>query len=142
MKQVQLQIGITLDQKTLATVIELLTQVIQKGTARQAEAVAKLAEAWTRRNEHQSPPTAPVETTVPNLVVEQAPPNEKSGLIDANEVAKLLSVSPRMVWRLRDSGKMPMPVKIGSLVRWPREKIEAWIEAGCPREKKWKLPRR
>jgi predicted DNA-binding transcriptional regulator AlpA len=27
---------------------------------------------------------------------------------------------------------MPRPIKLGALVRWPREQVEAWIADGCP----------
>ena len=49
-----------------------------------------------------------------------------------NAVAALLSCSKRHVQRLRDGGKIPRPVKLGSLVRWPRAEIEQWIADGCP----------
>ena len=138
----QLQIGITLDKDTVATIAELLTQIIERATARQTEAVLKVAAEWANRVEgslQRSPETALPPPTPP---VEDAPSKEKSGLINADEVAKLLDVSPRMVWRLRDGGKMPKPLKIGSLVRWPREQIEAWIEAGCPATERRGVSRR
>ena len=53
-------------------------------------------------------------------------------LLDVNAVAALLSCSKRHVQRLRDGGKIPRPVKLGSLVRWPRAEIEQWIADGCP----------
>ncbi|MFC1805972.1 helix-turn-helix transcriptional regulator [Planctomycetota bacterium] len=39
-------------------------------------------------------------------------------LLDVKTVAKLLSVSQRMVYRLKDAGRMPRPIKLGQLVRW------------------------
>lgn len=54
-------------------------------------------------------------------------------LIDVHAVAAMLSVSARMVYRLRDSGGMPKPLIIGRLVRWRKEAIDEWIQAGCPR---------
>jgi excisionase family DNA binding protein len=47
-------------------------------------------------------------------------------------VARLLNISPGTVYRLNDSGKMPKVIRIGSLVRWNRAAIEAWVSAGCP----------
>ncbi|HEX6986067.1 MAG TPA: helix-turn-helix domain-containing protein [Planctomycetaceae bacterium] len=47
-------------------------------------------------------------------------------------VAGLLSVSERHVWRLRDGGLMPAPLKLGSAVRWRRTDLDAWLAAGCP----------
>lgn len=136
----QLQIGITVDEESLSTIVELLTQIVERGTARQTEVVLKLAETWASRTEIPARASAEPAPTIPP--VEDAPSKEKSGLIDANEVAKLLDVSPRMVWRLRDSGKMPRPTKIGSLVRWPREVIEDWIAAGCPATERRGVSRR
>ena len=53
-------------------------------------------------------------------------------LDDVQAVSLLLSCSARHVYRLSDSGKMPGPVKLGSLVRWSHSEIENWIAAGCP----------
>jgi len=53
-------------------------------------------------------------------------------LVDVLLVAEMLDCSTRHVYRLSDAGKMPRPVKLGSLVRWDRTKIESWITAGCP----------
>ena len=53
-------------------------------------------------------------------------------LLDVQAVATLLGCSPRTVYRLSDSGKMPSPVKLGALIRWNRAAVEEWIAAGCP----------
>jgi len=53
-------------------------------------------------------------------------------LLDVNQVGELLNCSPRHVYRLADAGKMPRPLRLGSLVRWNRESINDWIAAGCP----------
>jgi excisionase family DNA binding protein len=55
-----------------------------------------------------------------------------SVLLDVQAVAQLLACSPRHVYRLADAGKMPPPVRLGALVRWPRAAVEEWIAAGCP----------
>jgi excisionase family DNA binding protein len=59
-----------------------------------------------------------------------APPDQ-AALLDVRAVAALLDCSSRHVYRLADSGKMPPPVRIGALVRWPRRAIEDWIRGGC-----------
>ena len=46
-------------------------------------------------------------------------------------VAKMLGCSPRHVYRLSDSGQMPRPLRLGSLVRWSEKSIETWIFDGC-----------
>jgi excisionase family DNA binding protein len=55
-------------------------------------------------------------------------------LLDVLAVARLLDCSSRHVYRLSDAGRMPRPVRIGALARWPRQAIERWIAAGCPAE--------
>jgi excisionase family DNA binding protein len=58
----------------------------------------------------------------------------RSRLLTIEEIARdLLGCSTRHVRRLADSGRMPRPIRVGSLNRWPRAVIEAWIAEGCPR---------
>jgi excisionase family DNA binding protein len=54
-------------------------------------------------------------------------------LLLADDVAERLRCSRRHVLRMAKRGLMPPPVRLGSLVRWPRASIETWIEAGCHR---------
>jgi excisionase family DNA binding protein len=49
-------------------------------------------------------------------------------MIDVNEVAMILDVSTRTVWRLAASRELPQPVRFGRNVRWRIRDIEAWIE--------------
>lgn len=56
---------------------------------------------------------------------------EGSELLTVKQVAAMLTCGERTVYRMADTGKMPRPVKIGGLVRWPRRGVMAWIEAGC-----------
>jgi excisionase family DNA binding protein len=53
-------------------------------------------------------------------------------LLSARDVATLLQCSDKHIQNLRIAGRIPAPVKLGTLVRWPRQVIEQWIEAGCP----------
>ncbi len=55
-------------------------------------------------------------------------------LIDIKEVARILGISPRLAWRLRDSGKLPPEVRIPSsrLVKFRKSDVEQWIADGCP----------
>jgi excisionase family DNA binding protein len=57
---------------------------------------------------------------------------EPFALLDVEGVAALLNCSARHIYRLADMGRMPRPVKLGSLVRWSRAAIQDWIAAGCP----------
>lgn len=53
-------------------------------------------------------------------------------LLDVRLVTAVLTCSQRTVYRLSDAGRMPRPIKLGALVRWRRDELEAWIAAGCP----------
>jgi excisionase family DNA binding protein len=55
-----------------------------------------------------------------------------SAMLDVRAVAVLLGCSPRHVYRLSDTGRIPAPTRLGGLVRWNRAAVEAWIDAGCP----------
>ncbi len=58
-------------------------------------------------------------------------------LIPDTAAAALAGVS-RATWhRLRAAGKLPAAVKLGRTVRWRRDEIVAWIEAGCPDGRTW-----
>jgi excisionase family DNA binding protein len=57
-----------------------------------------------------------------------APPPQ---LLDVKAVAAQLGCSTRHAYRLADAGKMPRPIKLGALVKWRRDEIEAWIAGGC-----------
>jgi len=59
-------------------------------------------------------------------------PGQLAGMLNVGDVAKMLRCSTRTVYRLADSGRMPRPVKLGALVRWPRDEIEGWVADGCP----------
>jgi prophage regulatory protein len=57
--------------------------------------------------------------------------------ISARELAAMLNVSLRQVWRLNCAGKLPKPIRLGGSVRWNREEVQRWFEAGCPDRKTW-----
>ena len=56
---------------------------------------------------------------------------------NANQVAAMLGVSVRQVWRLHATGRLPRAIRLGNCVRWRRAEIEAFVEAGCPTREKW-----
>jgi excisionase family DNA binding protein len=60
-----------------------------------------------------------------------APEPSAAQLLDVQAVARLLACSPRHVYRLSDAGRMPPPVRLGALVRWRRQDIDAWLAGGC-----------
>jgi len=53
---------------------------------------------------------------------------ETDRLLNVNEVAKRLQISPRSVWTLAAKGELPAPISIGRLKRWRPETINKWLE--------------
>lgn len=51
-------------------------------------------------------------------------------LLTAKQVAILLAVSERTVWRLDSAGKLPRPVRLGGSVRWRSYETHLWMAAG------------
>ena len=58
--------------------------------------------------------------------------DEEIRLIDAEELARMLDVSTRTIWRLLSTGKMVQPIRIGGSVRWRLDEVRVWINNGCP----------
>ena len=52
-------------------------------------------------------------------------------LLNVDEVANILGICSRTVWRLHDSGQMPQCIRLGRSVRWRRSDIEAWVGSNC-----------
>ena len=60
-------------------------------------------------------------------------PGDGPLLIDARDLARLLTVSPATIWRMRAAGRLPAPIRLtGSTLRWRRSEVLAWLDAGCP----------
>ena len=57
--------------------------------------------------------------------------------ISARQLASMLGVSIRQVWRLNETGKLPKPMRLGGSRKWLRKEIEAFLEAGCPDRESW-----
>jgi excisionase family DNA binding protein len=72
------------------------------------------------------------------LFAGQKPPQDRGLLIDTNQVAKLLQVSARTVWKMEHVGEMPKAIRIGKAVRWGYEEIQEWVAAVCPAADQWK----
>ncbi len=53
-------------------------------------------------------------------------------LLSADEVAKVLGVASRTLWRLKSKRAIPMPVKFGGNVRWRSKDLQKWLDEGCP----------
>jgi predicted DNA-binding transcriptional regulator AlpA len=69
-------------------------------------------------------------------LVEHAESNfDEPLLISARDVARLLNMSVRTLWRNRSAGNIPQPVRIGATIRWSVVELEKWIADGCPKRK-------
>jgi predicted DNA-binding transcriptional regulator AlpA len=64
--------------------------------------------------------------------------NQGVTLVNANDLAKLLSVSVRHVWRMKAMRKLPDTVSVGGCVRWLMGDIQLFLELGCPDGQKFK----
>jgi excisionase family DNA binding protein len=60
------------------------------------------------------------------------PGDEEPRLMTAAEVARLLQISTRTLWRLLSCGRIPAPLRFGGNVRWRQEEVLRWIEQRCP----------
>ena len=54
--------------------------------------------------------------------------NKKTLLLKAEEVADMLAISTRSLYRLVSApGKFPKPVKLGGSTRWREAEVVAWV---------------
>jgi excisionase family DNA binding protein len=78
------------------------------------------------------------ESRVPSSSVASTVRPDEPLLLNAREVARLLTVSARTVWKLAATERLPAPVRIGRCVRWRAEELRAWVDAGCPSRDMWR----
>lgn len=53
-------------------------------------------------------------------------------LITAKELAAMLDISIRTIWRMCSDGSIPAPFRAGRAVRWRLSDIQHWIRNRCP----------
>jgi excisionase family DNA binding protein len=52
-------------------------------------------------------------------------------LLSVSQVANLLAISSRTVWRMRDSGQLPQPIRVSrNLLRWRLSDIQTYMQTG------------
>ena len=61
----------------------------------------------------------------------------RSLAVPAREMAEMLRMSVRQIWRLNSAGKLPRPIRLGGSVRWDRKEVEQWFQVGCPDRRAW-----
>lgn len=58
-------------------------------------------------------------------------------LVDAKRAAELLGISRSMLHKLKATGRLPRPVRLGHRVLWRVRELEDWVYAGCPTMERW-----
>ena len=67
------------------------------------------------------------------IEAQEGPPGDHD-LVTAQECADWLRITRGHLYRLRDCGAIPSPIKIGRSLRWRRSDLTLWFRAGCPSE--------
>lgn len=52
-------------------------------------------------------------------------------LVSAKQLAKMLALSVRTVWRYRAAQRLPKPLTVGSSIRWRVSDIRMYLECDC-----------
>ena len=58
--------------------------------------------------------------------------NELPQLFTINDVAEILKISQRSIWRLVALGNLVAPLRVGGSIRWKREDIREWFDQRFP----------
>ena len=71
-----------------------------------------------------------------NVALNSCPP-DPCCLLTVERAAQLLGIGRTHFYKLHDSGRVPLPVRLGKSIRWRREELLDWIKAGCPERSAW-----
>lgn len=63
----------------------------------------------------------------PNTAHLVEPQTTKETLLTIETLAEYLSVPLSSIYTLRSRGKLPPAFKVGTLVRWPKSRIDKWL---------------
>ena len=66
---------------------------------------------------------------------------EAPQMLTAETAGALLGMSAKALRRADQVGKVPAPMRIGRNVRWRRQELMEWMEAGCPDRATWRAIR-
>lgn len=58
-------------------------------------------------------------------------------LLRDGELARVMNISKSLVHKRNRMGLLPMPIRIGRVLRWDANEIQAWIDAGLPSREQW-----
>lgn len=56
--------------------------------------------------------------------------------LDSKTLAQRLCLSRRQIYRLMKEKKIPAPVRVGGVWRWPESEIADWLAAGAHKKSK------
>jgi|GEM_PF-6185285 len=63
-------------------------------------------------------------------ITEPAGGSEIPDLLTVHELAGILKLSHRSIWRLVRSGQLPTPIHLGASTRWRAADVAAWLKQG------------
>ncbi len=55
-------------------------------------------------------------------------------VVTAAQLAIMLQVSKRTLWRMRSAGTLPSPMRVGGIVRWRLDDVTKWLSESCEGE--------
>lgn len=69
--------------------------------------------------------------TTPDNLQENTEVKNEPILLTVKQVAKLIGMSERSIWRLSGSGEFPAPIALGRSKRWYRKSVDDFAEANA-----------
>ena len=61
----------------------------------------------------------------------------EAAAVNADGAARILGVCTAHIYALHNTGRLPLPFRMGRAVRWSRAELTAWVAAGAPSRAKW-----
>lgn len=63
-------------------------------------------------------------------------------LLSIDQTCELLGgIHKTHIYHLINSGKIPLPIRLGRRTLWRADELRAWVAAGCPQRKQWLVMR-
>jgi hypothetical protein len=56
-------------------------------------------------------------------------------LLDTRDMAEFLGIPAKAVQQMAWTGRIPIPIRLGAVMRWNIIRLLEWVESGCPRLK-------
>jgi excisionase family DNA binding protein len=66
------------------------------------------------------------------MTVHSSQENPAFQLLTASDLAEMLSVTKRSIYRWTGDGTIPKPVKVGGKKIWRSSDIDQWVQWDCP----------